>query len=43
MINLAFDIGSLGTTSRNLIKENYFMLHIDFSMRDIWFQKAKYD
>ncbi len=43
MINLAFELGSLGTTSNGLIKENYGVLHINFTMSDIWFQKHKYN
>ena len=42
MINIAFELGSLGTTSKGLIKENYGVLHINFTMSDIWFQKRKY-
>ncbi len=43
MINIAFELGSLGTTHDGLIKENYGMMHINFTMRDIWFQKPKYN
>jgi hypothetical protein len=43
MINLAFEIGKLGTTNNDLIKENYGILHINFTLSDVWFQKAKYE
>jgi len=43
MINLSLDAGQNGTTSKGLIKENYFILHINLSLHDIWFLKPKYD
>lgn len=43
MINIAFELGSLGTTKSGLIKENYGVLHLNFTMHDLWFQKHKLD
>ncbi|MBN2524116.1 MAG: hypothetical protein JXB24_12660 [Bacteroidales bacterium] len=43
MINLAFEFGSLGTTSNELIKENYALMYINFTMLDIWFQKSRFN
>jgi hypothetical protein len=42
VINLSMEIGQNGTTSNNLIKENFYILHIDLSLKDLWFMKRKY-
>lgn len=43
MINVTLEAGKNGTTNKGLIQGNYLMLHIDLSLRDIWFRKPKYD
>ncbi|OUR94507.1 hypothetical protein A9Q87_02400 [Flavobacteriales bacterium 34_180_T64] len=41
--NLGFEIGKRGTTSQNLIQENFVNLQISLSLNDRWFQKIKYN
>lgn len=43
MINLAFEVGERGTTSNNLIKEQYVNFRLGFTFNDKWFLKRKYD
>jgi hypothetical protein len=40
-INLALEVGSRGTISNALIKENYSQLTINISYRDLWYTKGK--
>ena len=40
-LNLGMELGTRGTTENNLVKENYFNLHISFSLNDVWFVKRK--
>jgi hypothetical protein len=42
-INIALEVGKNGTTTKGLIQENYIMLHLNLSLRDLWFMKPKYD
>lgn len=42
-INLGLEVGKKGTTSNNLVEENYFNLSIGLSLNDIWFKKRKID
>lgn len=42
-INVAFEIGSRGTTQEKLLKENYFRLTIGLNFTEKWFVKRKYD
>ncbi len=42
-INLGFEFGKKGTTTNNLIEENYFNLSVGLSLNDIWFKKRKID
>lgn len=42
-INISLEGGITGTTERGLIQENYIKMDINFSLKDIWFQKPKYD
>ena len=46
-INAGFEFGKRGTTSNNLIKENYFNFRLSLSLnafgRQAWFQKRKID
>lgn len=41
--NLTYEYGVRGTTSNNLIKENYHIITIGITLHDFWFIKAKYD
>lgn len=41
--NLGMVIGQRGTLENNLIKENYRMLQISFTLYDFWFYKRKFD
>jgi hypothetical protein len=43
MLNIAFEIGERGTTSNNLIQEQYVNLRLGFTFNDKWFIKRKYD
>jgi hypothetical protein len=40
-IHLAMDIGSIGTTSNSLLKENYFKFTVGMSFNDLWFIKRR--
>jgi len=42
-VNLGFELGKKGTTSNNLVQENYFKLSIGLSLNDKWFVKSKYN
>ncbi|WP_264845235.1 hypothetical protein [Capnocytophaga catalasegens] len=42
-VTLGTQIGSKGTKSQNLIKENYFNIKIALTLNDKWFQKSKYN
>jgi hypothetical protein len=41
-VNIGFEIGKKGTTSANLVQENYFNLNVSFSLNDKWFVRNKY-
>ena len=41
-LNLGFEFGKKGTTSNNLVQENYFIINLGFSLNDKWFVKSKY-
>ncbi len=41
-LNLGLAFGKKGTTSNNLVQENYFILSIGFSLNDKWFVKSKF-
>lgn len=43
MINLGIEYSQSGTMNEGLIQENYFLIHMNFSLRDLWFMKHKYD
>jgi hypothetical protein len=43
MINISLEAGKNGTTENGLIQENFYLLHFNFSLHDIWFMKPKYD
>jgi len=40
-LNLGLELGQRGTNLNNLVKENYFNLHVSFSLNDVWFIKRK--
>ena len=43
-VNMGFEFGKRGTTTNNLIQENYFNFRLSLSLTDInWFQKRKID
>lgn len=42
-INLGFELGSRGTTSNGLLKENFFNTFISLSLNDKWFEKRYID
>ncbi len=42
-VNLGFEIGERGTTSQNLIKENFVNFQLSLSLNDRWFEKRKYE
>lgn len=42
-INLGAEYWTRGTTSSDLIKENYFSFFVSLSFNDLWFQKPKYN
>lgn len=42
-IDLSFELGQTGTTSKNLIQENYFRVRLGFSLKDFWFMHPKYN
>jgi hypothetical protein len=43
LLNLACEIGRLGTTDSGLIKETYAKFTMHFFLHDRWFYKAKFD
>lgn len=38
-INIGFEIGKRGTTSADLIQENYFKINLGISLNAKWFNK----
>lgn len=42
-VNLGLEYGRRGTTSNNLIQENYFNVRVGLSLNDIWFIKRRID
>lgn len=41
--NLGFEFGQRGTTSQNLVQENFFNFQLSLSLNDRWFVKRKYN
>ena len=41
-VNIGFEYGQRGTTSANLVQENYTNITIGFSLNDKWFQKRRF-
>ncbi len=42
-VNFGVEFGQRGTTTANLIEENYMNFKISLSLSDLWFVKSKYD
>ena len=42
-VNLTLEIGQRGTLDNSLIKENYTILHVGFTLGEVWFYKHKYE
>lgn len=42
-LNLGFEVGKRGTTSQNLIQENFFNTSLSLSLNDRWFEKRKFN
>ena len=42
-VNVGFELGSKGTTSQGLVKENFFNTFISLSLNDRWFEKRYID
>ena len=43
MLNLSYSYGSSGRIENILVKENYHVLTLNFSLEDLWFKKRKTD
>jgi hypothetical protein len=43
MFNIGFIAGQRGTTENDLIKENYGIVNVSFTLNDFWFFKRKYE
>jgi hypothetical protein len=41
-LNLGLQFGKKGTTSNNLVQENYIVVNLGFSLNDKWFVKSKF-
>lgn len=42
-LNVGFEYGQRGTTSQNLIQENFFNTSLSISLNDRWFEKRKFN
>lgn len=42
-VNVSFEAGRRGTLDNSLVRENYYNLHLGFTINDKWFQKYKFD
>ena len=42
-INVAFTLGTRGTTEYNLVEENYGILTFNVTLHDLWFRKRRFD
>jgi hypothetical protein len=43
VINASIELGQNGTTKKDLFRENFIMLNLDLSLRDLWFMKRRYN
>jgi hypothetical protein len=42
-LNVAFTLGTRGTTEYNLVKENYGIVTFNVTLHDLWFRKRRFD
>jgi hypothetical protein len=42
-INISLEYGQNGTTRNDLIFESYWLLHLNVSLHDTWFRRARFD
>jgi hypothetical protein len=42
-INIAFTLGTRGTTEHNLVEENYGIMTFNVTLHDLWFRKRRFD
>jgi hypothetical protein len=42
-INVAFTLGTRGTTEYNLVKENYGIITFNVTLHDLWFRKRRFE
>ncbi|MEN8156897.1 MAG: hypothetical protein ABFS10_08095 [Bacteroidota bacterium] len=42
-INVAFTLGTRGTTAYNLVEENYGIVTFNVTLHDLWFRKRRFD
>jgi long-subunit fatty acid transport protein len=42
-VNVGFEFGKRGTTSSNLVQENYATISVGFSLNERWFEKRKFN
>jgi len=42
-INVAFTLGTRGTTQDSLVKENYGIVTFNVTLHDLWFRKRRFD
>jgi len=42
-VNLAGEYGQRGTLQNNLIRENFFTIHVGFTLNDRWFNRYRFD
>jgi hypothetical protein len=43
MINVGVQVGTRGSVSNNLVKDNYIKLNVGFTLNDKWYIKRKFD
>lgn len=43
LINLSFEYGTEGTLRNQLVLEKYFVAHLNITLRERWFEKAKFN
>jgi hypothetical protein len=42
-VNIGFELGKKGTTTSNLVQENYANFSLSLSLNDRWFEKRKFN
>jgi len=42
-LNLTAEVGKRGSMTNGLIQENYFNIHLGFTLNDTWFRRFKFD